>query len=200
MDLPSVKRAILLESDREKKKRKRSITCLGLSAWCMKTAVCIAMLLQYDFTAAAEWLACKDRRGKKVDVNISLASLKTEVTKYFLEQPFGELVHWTDLATTPLPRNILQTAVQWSQAERLKRHVRKANVDYGAPVPSSELIRCYNGQVAEHELAPLLPQVPPLVRPMGKFWCSRWRRRHGARIGFLRATEPVGLEEKREQA
>ena len=59
------------------------------------------MLLQYDFTAAAEWLACKNRRGKKVAANISLASLKSEVTKYFLQQPFGELVHWTDLATTP---------------------------------------------------------------------------------------------------
>ena len=200
MDLRSVKSAILLESDRQKKKQKRSITCLNLSAWCMKTAVCNAMLLQYDFTAAAEWLACTNRRGKKVASNISLASLKSEVTKYFLEQPFGELVHWTDLATTPLPRNILATAVQWSEAERLKRHVRKANVDCGAPVPSCELIRCYNGQVAEHELAPLLPLVPPLVRPMGKFWCSKWRQRHGSRIGFLRATEPVGLEEKREQA
>ena len=200
MDLRSVKRAILLESDRQKKNQKRSITCLNLSGWCMKTAVCIAMLLQYDFTAAAEWLACKNRRGKKVAANISLASLKSEVTKYFLEQPFAELVHWTDLATTPLPRNILATAVQWSEAERLKRHVRKANIDCGAPVPSCELIRCYNGQVAEHELAPLLPLVPPLVRPMGKFWCSKWRQRHGARIGFLRATEPVGLEEKREQA
>ena len=134
----------------------------------MKSAVCIAMLLQYDFTAAAEWLACENRRGKNVAANISLASLKSEVTKYFLQQPFGELVHWTDLATTPLPRNILATAVQWSEAERLKRYVRKANLDCGAPVPSCELIRCYNGQVAEHELAPLSPLVSPVVRPMGK--------------------------------
>ena len=166
----------------------------------MKSAVCIAMLLQYDFTAAAEWLACKSRRGKKVAANISLASLKSEVTKYFLQQPFGELVHCTDLATTPLPRNILATAVQWSEAERLKRYVRKANLDCGAPVPSCELIRCYNGQVVEHELAPLSPLVSPVVRPMGKSWCSEWRQRHGARIVFFRATEPMGLEEKREQA
>ena len=134
----------------------------------MKSAVCIAMLLQYDFTAAAEWLACKSRRGKKVAANISLASLKSEVTKYFLEQPFGELVHWTDLATTPLPRNSLAPAVQWSEAERLKRYVRKVNLDCGAPVPSCELTRCDNGQVAEYELAPLSPLVSPVVRPMGK--------------------------------
>ena len=101
----------------------------------MKSAVCIAVLLQYDFTAAAECLACKNRRGKKVAANISLASLKSEVTKCFLEQPFGELVHWTDLATTPLPRNVLAIAVQWSEAERLKRHVRKANLNCGTLVP-----------------------------------------------------------------
>ena len=200
MDLRSVKRAIALESDRLKKRQKRSISCLDLSAWCMKTAVCIAILLQYDFAAAAEWLACKNRRGKQVAPDVPLASLKSEVTKYFLELPFGELVHWTDLATTPLQRNILATAVQWSEAERLKRHVRNCNLECGAPVPSCELIRCYNDRVAEHELAPLLPIVSPLVRPMGKFWCSKWRKRHGARIGFLRATEPVGPEEKREQA
>jgi len=121
MDLRSVKRAIALESDRLKKRRRRSISCLDLSAWCMKTAVCIAILLQYD-------------------------------------------------------------------------------LDCGAPVPSCELIRCYNGQVVEHELAPLSPLVSPVVRPMGKSWCSEWRQRHGARIVFFRATEPMGLEEKREQA
>ena len=82
MDLRSIKRAIALESDRLKKRQKRSISCLDLSAWCMKTAVCIAMLLQYDFTAAAEWLACTSRRGKNVASNISLASLKSEVTSF----------------------------------------------------------------------------------------------------------------------
>ena len=121
MDLRSVKRAIALESDRLKKRRRRSISCLDLSAWCMKAAGCIAILLQYD-------------------------------------------------------------------------------LDCGAPVPSCELIRCYNGQVAEHELAPLSPLVSPVVRPMGKSWCSKWRQRHGARIVFFRATEPMGLEEKSEQA
>ena len=49
MDLRSIKRAIALESDRLKKRHKRSVSCLDLSAWCMKTAVCIAILLQDDF-------------------------------------------------------------------------------------------------------------------------------------------------------
>ena len=200
MDLPLIKRLIRLERDRQKKEKRRQISLLATSEWCIKTALCIAVVLQGDFTAAAEWLASPHRRGKQLDDSSDHETIKAELKKLLDEVPPSEVSIWTDPVSSPLPRSCLETALKWSQGYKLKEHVRRANVDYGAPVRSARLIEHYNAKLNEDGLESLLPQVAPVENWNGRAWCKRWRIRHGASVGCLRTREPVPLSEKRAQA
>ena len=83
MDLPSIERFIQLEGDRMKKEKRRKVSSIETSQWCIWTALCIAILLQYDFNAAAEWLVSPHRRGTQLDDSIDRETVKAELTRLF---------------------------------------------------------------------------------------------------------------------
>ena len=200
MDLPAIKRKIILESDRLKKEKRRRVSALDTSQWCINTALCIAVLLNRDFTAAADWLASSQRRGRQLDDGIDRETIKSELAKLLDEKPHFAVASWTDPASSPLPRTCLRTALKWSQEAKLKTHVRTANVEYGAPVRSARLIDEYNTKLDEGSLDGVLPVIPSVCTTWGRKWSEKWRRRHGASLGCLRTKEPVPLLEKRNQA
>ena len=144
MDLPSIRRAIRLEKDREKKSKRRKVTALEVSQWCLTTALCIAVGMQGDFTAAADWLACPHRRGKPLDDTIDHETVKVELKKLYDAKAPHELAQWADPVASPLPRSCLKTALKWCYEYKLKQLVRSANVDAGAPVRSVRLVGHYN--------------------------------------------------------
>ena len=200
MDLPSIKRLIELERDRLKKVKRRKVSPLEVSHWCLTTALCIVASLEGDCTAAADWLASPHRRGKPFEESIDHETTKVELKKLYEAVPPGEVAQWADPLASPLPRSCLTTALQWSHEYKLKHHVRSANVDYGAPVRSVRLIEHYNAKLREDGMETHLPVVPSLESYRGRKWCERWRIRHGAKVGCLRTREPVSLDEKRTQA
>ena len=200
MDLPAIKRKISLEADRLKKEKRRRDSALDTSQWCITTALCIAVCLQRDFTAAADWLASPHRRGRQLDDGIDREHINAELHRLLDEMPPSAVHLWTDPASSPLQRSCLRTALKWSQEAKLKTHVRTANVEYGAPVRSARLIDEYNAKLHEDSLNRALAPVATVETTKGRQWSCRWRLRHGATIGCLRTKEPVPLLEKRNQA
>ena len=200
MDLPSIKRKLRLEADRSKKEKRRRLSALNTSQWCINTALCIAVSLGSDFSAAADWLASPHRRVAPHDDGSDREYIKAELRKLLDDLPPSVVSLWTDPSSSPLPRSCLRTAMKWSQGFKLKTHVRTANVEYGAPVRSARLIDAYNAKLHEDSLNAELHQVAPVETIKGRMWCYRWRQRHGGSIGCLRTKEPVSLVEKRNQA
>ena len=200
MDLPSIKRKIVLERDRLKKEKRRKVSALNTSQWCINTALCIAVLQGLNFTAAADWLASPHRRGAQLDDGSDREYIKAELKKLLEEVSPSERTLWADPVSSPLPRSCVRTALKWSQGVKLKMNVRNVNVDYGAPVRSCRLIDLYNAKLPEDCLDSHLPPVGSIQTEKGRKWCFRWRMRHGASVGCLRTREPVPLLEKRNQA
>ena len=81
MDLPSIKRNIALERDRLKKDKRRKVSPLATSRWCINTALCIVALLNGDLTGAVEWLASPVRRGRPIDDSIDHETARVELKK-----------------------------------------------------------------------------------------------------------------------
>ena len=50
----------------------------------MQVAACIAVLLNFDFGAAAEWLDSKTRRGKVADEPLDLPAAQAQVEDFVL--------------------------------------------------------------------------------------------------------------------
>ena len=83
MDLPSIRRAIRLEKDREKKSKRRKLAPLEVSHWCLTTALCIVVGMEGDFTAAVDWLKCPHRRGTPLDDAIDYETAKVALTSVY---------------------------------------------------------------------------------------------------------------------
>ena len=198
MDLAQINAEISKLRDAARKKRKREATGV-FTQWCMQVAACIAALLDFDFTAAAEWLDSWTRRGKRANEPLDIAAAQTKVEDFVLNTPDDQLGQWTNPDTSPLPRTVLQTAVKWSEERKLRDWVRSVNVAHGTPVRSEAVAKHFNASLAEQELAQCVNPVRDTTSHWA-VWCWRWRLKHGGRISFLRTTEPVALDDMRQQA
>ena len=69
----------------------------------------------------------------------------------------------------------------------------------GTPVRSEAMANHFNALLAEQELAQYVNPVRDITS-YWKVWCCRWRLKHGGKISFLRTTEPVALDDMRQQA
>lgn len=181
-----------------KKKRKREADGV-LTEWCMQVAACIAVLLNFDFKAGTEWLDSRLRRGKRVNEPLDLTAAQAQIEDFVLNTPDEHLGDWTNPDGSPLPRTVLKTAVKWSEERKLRDWVRGVNVANGTPVRSEAMANRLNASLIEQELAQYVTPVRDIKRQMAK-WCWRWRLKHGEKISFLRTTEPVALDDMREQA
>ena len=200
MDLPSIRRAVAHERDRLKKLKRRRVSPLALSHWCLDTALCIVISTEGDLTAAADWLASPHRRGGLLDDSLDRETVKVELKRLYDELSPAQLAQWADPSASPLKSSCLQTALRWSYGYKLKQHVRTANVDFGAPVRSVRLIEQYNRKLGDDSMDEHIPKVGDLATCRGRKWCMRWRTLHGGKVASLRSMEPVSLTEKRKQA
>ena len=106
---------------------------------------------------------------------------------------------WTDPSASPLPATVLKTSVKWSEGYKLKNWARRVNVENGTPIRSELMASHFNESLATNELNGFGKEVHSASASI-KRWCHRWRLRHGAKYGFLRTSEHIALEDKREQA
>ena len=187
MDFPSIKRKIDQERDRLKKVKKRKVSPLEVSHWCLTTALCIAASMQGDFTAAADWLASPHRKGRPLHASIDHHTTRVEWKKLYEAKPAAEVAQWADPVASPLPRSCVTTALKWSYGYKLKQHVRSANADYGAPLRSVQLIDHYNAELRSGGMEIHIPEVGSIESTTGRWWCHTWRTRFGARVGCLRS-------------
>ena len=198
MDVPDINRDIKNLQRRMRRKRKREETG-AFTPWCLQVASCIAVILGFDFKAATEWLAGRKRRGAKLDGDVDLSVAQRKLEDYVISIPDESLTVWTDPAASPVQRSALETAVKWSEGFKLLHWARFVNVEHGTPIRSELVASHFNDSLAENELAMYAKPVRLALASI-KDWCHRWRRRHGAKYGFLRTSEHTDVHERREQA
>ena len=149
--------------------------------------------------AATEWFDYWDRRGKRSRLAIDLETTQAKLEDFVVATPGEQLCEWTNPVDSPLPLTVLKTAVAWSEQRKLRDRVRKVNVEHGTPVRSEAVADHFNASLRQQELAEYCNPVrenPADIRQ----WCWRWRRKQGGKIAFLRTTEHIDLDDKRQQA
>ena len=198
MCLHEIRRQLRRLRDTAKKKRKREAVGV-FTPWCLSIAACIAVILDFDFKAAAEWLACRSRRGAKVKYEVDLSIAQRRVEDYVLSVSDDEITVWTDPLVSPLPHGVVQAALKWCEEYKLLHWARRVNVEHGTPIRSQLLASHFNDSLADSELA-VRGKAVPIAPSAIKNFSIRWRRRHGAKYGYLRVSEHVDVHEKRDQA
>ena len=94
MDLAEINAELRKLRDRDRKKRQREANGV-LSLWCLQVAACIAVLLDFDFKAAADWLDSWCRRGKRLEEPLDLEAAQPQVEDFVLNTPDDHLGEWT---------------------------------------------------------------------------------------------------------
>ena len=179
--------------------RRRRDARTQLSHWTLQTAMLIALILGYDFSAAAEWLHRKRRRGSPLPEGVLVGEVVVMLEEVFLSMAVDVLASWSDREAGPLPLTVRKTAEKYVHGYRLANWVRKHNVSRGCAVPTQLLIDQYNRYVASPENAFLQP-VDSSALSSGRSWASRWRAAFGGKHTKLRVEDPIPLEERRIKA
>ena len=156
-------------------------------------------IVGFEFQAATECLLSRKRRGTKAENGIDPSAAQQNLEEYVLSVPDDEIAMWTDPSASPLPASVLKTSVKWSEGYKLKNWARRVNVENGTPIRSELMASHFNESLASNELSGFGKEVHSSSASI-KDWCHRWRLRHGAKYGFLRTSEHIALEDKREQA
>ena len=198
MDIISIRSEVRRLKDKAKKAQKRKAAG-AFTLYNLQVAACIAVVLGFDFQAATEWLLSRKRRGTKAEHGIDPSAAQQHLEEYVLSVPDDDISMWTDPSASALPASVLKACVQWSEGYKLKSWARQVNVENGTPIRSELMASHFNESLATNELNGFGKEVHSVSASI-KNWCHRWRLRHGAKYGFLRTSEHIPLEDKREQA
>ena len=198
MDVIAIRSELKRLKDKAKKTQKRKAAGV-FTLYNLQVAACIAVILGFDFRAATEWLLSRKRRGTKAENGIDPSAAQQHLEEYVLSVPDDDITMWTDPSASPLPASVLKTSVKWSEGYKLKNWARRVNVENGTPIRSELMASHFNESLARNELRDFCKEVGSASAAI-KDWCHRWRRHHGAKYGFLRTSEHIPLEDKREQA
>ena len=90
--------------------RKRREAATQLSHFTLQTAMLIALIFQYDFSAAAAWLQARKRRGTPLPEGITETEVVQLVENVFLSADVHELAAWADSESCPLSDTVRKTA------------------------------------------------------------------------------------------
>ena len=181
---------------RLQKQQQRRVDGTLLSRFTLQTAMLIALLLQYDFTAAAIWVQTRRRRGSQIPEGMAQSDVREMIENAFLAADDHELASWTDSDSSPLPANVRKTAAKFVREYQLATWVQNQNNSKGIAVPSQLLVSEYNKLVKNSDWG--IEGVPEIATSSWRrVWASRWRAKFGGRHMRLRLEEPVGLEERR---
>lgn len=178
---------------------KRRETNTNLSQWTLQTALLVALLLNYDFAAGAEWLHQRRRRGTQLAEGSCPEQTASSLEDYFLESEVDELALWCDAEHSPLSRTVWKTACEFVQGHRLAQWVRQRNVQ-GAAVPVQTLVTKYNMAVGSDAsgLSSVLPAPPPMFSS-GRMWARRWRLKYGGRHAAVKVEDRLPVESLRQK-
>ena len=166
----------------------------------MQTAVCIAIILTNNFAEAADWILHPQRKGRQIKDDVEYEEVVEAVRAHYYSLTAFERESLATMACPPCPVGVVNTAQRWAAEVRLRQYCRQANVEFGIPVLTRDLIDRYNTIVAEGPYTDRLAPIPQIDTIKGRVWATRWRKNHGACIRALRAEEPVSIDEKRYQA
>ena len=198
MDLIAIRSELKRLKDTAKKTQKRKAAG-AFTRYNFQVAACIAVILGFDFQAATEWLLSRKRRGTIAENGIDPSAAQRHLEEYVLSIPDDDIAMWTDPSASPLPATALKTSVKGSEGYKLKNCARRVNVENGSPIRSELMANHFNESLASNELSGFGKEVHSASSSI-KDWCHRWRLRHGAKYGFLRTSEHIPLEDKRQQA
>jgi hypothetical protein len=157
----------------------------------------ISLILVCGFSAAAEWLQLKKRRGSPLSERMERQDVIAMLEHFFLETDVKVLAAWADAEDLSLPQTVRKTAEQFSRGFLLAQWVGKQNESPGCAVPSQLLVEKCN---ASSGAFPALGPVTSTTLSSGRSWATRWRADFGGKHGKPPMEEPVPLEERRSKA
>ena len=172
-----------------------------MSKWCLETALCIACICNYDFSAGYAWLENKKRRGAPLPAHATQAVTEQLLEDAFMRADVHHLMSWVDPPSSTLPRTVLGTAMGFARQHSLAGWVRDINIRYGTVVRTERLIEHFNvATLPQPNEVSLLPAVRPVKHPTGRKWAQRWRDKHEAEYNYMRVREAIDVAEIVEKA
>ncbi len=181
--------------------KRRMEETLTVSKWCLETALCIACICNYDFSAGYVWLEDKHRRGAPLPVGVTQARIEQLLENTFLRSDLDHVMSWVDPPSSPLPRTVLKNAIAFARQHQLAGWVGDMNKRCGSVVRTERLIEHYNASgLCDMNDVMWLPLVRPHNNTTGRKWAQRWRTKHHALYGALTVREPIALDEIRAKA
>ena len=179
------------------------VTRLGLSHRVWKIALCLTVLSDLDVELAVSWLAQRRRRLKRqsgIRKNASLLRIRQHLTSTVVQHDLADMCSWVDPDRATLGVDVLRHATQVANEDAVRKQIRQHNDGKGVPLPSWALADLWTARNADGDFGiPLPPREAHWKnrRKQTAVWAHRFRQRARVRLGSMRTTEPISLEEKR---
>ena len=176
---------------------------LGLSHTVWKIALCLTVLSDLNVELAVSWLANRRRRCKRksgIRKDASLLRIRQHLTSTVLEQDPDDMCGWIHPERATLGVGVLRQATQVATDAAVRKRIRQHNEEKGVPLPSSAVRDLWNALNGDGEFGiPLPPSEAHWKNRMHQIrvWAHRYRHRARVKLGIMRTTEPISLEEKR---
>ena len=184
--------------------RSRWVRGLGLSHTVWKIALCLTVLSDLNVELAVSWLANRRKRRKRqsgIRKDASLLRIRQHLTSTVLEQDPDDMCGWIDPERATLGVRVLRQATQVATDAGVRKMIRQHNEEKGVPVPSSAARDFWTAlNAADGEFG--IPWPPSEAHWKNRHrqtavWAHRFRHRARVKLGIMRTTEPITLEEKR---
>ena len=176
---------------------------LGLSHRVWKIALCLTVLSDLDVELALSWLAQRRRRCKRqsgIRKHVSFLRIREELTSTVLEHDLADMCSWVDPERATLGVTVLRHATQAVNEAHVRKRIRHHNDVTGVTLPSYAVRNLWCARNADGNFGiPLPPREAHWKNRVKQtaVWAHRFRQRARVRLGIMRTTEPISLEEKR---
>ena len=179
------------------------VRALGLSHTVWKIALCLTVLSDLDVELALSWLAQRRRRCKRqsgIRKHVSFLRIREELTSTVLEHDLADMCSWVDPERATLGVTVLRHATQAVNEAHVRKRIRHHNDVTGVTLPSYAVRNLWCARNADGNFGiPLPPREAHWKNRVKQtaVWAHRFRQRARVRLGIMRTTEPISLEEKR---
>ena len=176
---------------------------LGLSHTVWKIALCLTVLSDLDVELAVSWLAQRRRRLKRqsgIRKNASLLRIRQHLTSTVVQHDLADMCSWVDPERATLGVTVLRHATQAVNEAHVRKRIRHHNDVTGVTLPSYAVRNLWCARNADGNFGiPLPPREAHWKNRVRQtaVWAHRFRHRARVKLGIMRTTEPISLEEKR---
>ena len=179
------------------------INVIGVSQTVWRTALCITLLTDLNVEHAVNWLAERRRRLKRqsgIRKDASWPQIRSALITTVNNHDVDEMCSWIDPERATLGASALRQATKVAYEIALRQGIRQHNDDFEVPMPSDEVRAQWTRLNTDADFG--IPWRSEEGRwkdrlKQTSLWAHRFRRRARVRLGIMRTTEPIGLEEKR---